>query len=525
MRPHRLAVTAPLALLLHACAPAAPSAAPAPDEEGPKRLRIVHTNDFHGHLLATTPGWADGRTVGGAAILAAHFDSAAARFDGATVVIDGGDVMQGTAVSNLSWGRSSIEAYNAAGYAAAAVGNHEFDWGQDTLRARIGESRFPWLASNLYVAGTREHPDWARPWVMVEEDGVRVGIVGVALSTTPEVVMAGRLDGLEFGSEAPAIDRYAREARAAGADFVVVTMHVGAICEEDGRDPAGESRGCEGEMLEVAEAVTEPVDAYFGGHTHRRVLTSVGGTPTLEARSYGTAYALADLERRGDSTVVLRREVRTAWGDEVDPDTAVARVVGEWGARVEPITARVVTRLAEEMPRRGPEHALGNLVADAFRAETGAHAALVNNGSIRRDLPAGPVPYGALFELQPFQNELVAIDLSGASLRRALENALDRDGEPDAHVAGMTVTYDPAAPRGERIREIRLTDGRVIGDDDVVTLGTTEFLAAGGDRYAALREGTVRRTGLVDLDALVHYLEGLEAPVRAPEVGRWRAVE
>ncbi|MDQ3388239.1 MAG: CapA family protein, partial [Gemmatimonadota bacterium] len=207
------------ALVLSACAPPVP-APPAP--EPVLRVRIVHTNDFHGRLLQDSPSWAGGRSVGGSAVLAAHFDSAAARFDGPTFILSGGDDMQGTAVSNVSWGSATIQAHNAAGYDGAALGNHEFDWGQDTLRARIAESRFPWLGANVYQAGTQRQPEWIRPWVMLERDGVRVGVVGVALSSTPQIVLAGRTAGLEFGAEAPAIDRSAREARAAGADFVVV---------------------------------------------------------------------------------------------------------------------------------------------------------------------------------------------------------------------------------------------------------------------------------------------------------------
>ncbi|HEU0299784.1 MAG TPA: CapA family protein, partial [Longimicrobium sp.] len=223
-----------LVAFLAACTPAPP--APAPDP-APRRVRIVHTNDVHGRLLPQTPSWSQGRVVGGAAVLGAHFDSAAARFAGPTLVLSAGDDLQGTAISNTSWGRATIAAHNAMGYDAAALGNHEFDWGQDTLQARVRESRFPWLAANLFVAGTRRQPEWARPWVMIERGGVRTAVIGIALSTTPEIVLRGRTAGLEFGPEAPAIDQAAREARAAGADFVVVTAHVGAVCEQPGTAP------------------------------------------------------------------------------------------------------------------------------------------------------------------------------------------------------------------------------------------------------------------------------------------------
>lgn len=507
-----------LGAVLTACVP--PAAGPAP-EEAPRRVRILHTNDFHGRLEPQSPAWAEGRGVGGSAVLAAHFDSARARFDGPTLVLSGGDDLQGTAISNVSWGRATIAVHNAKGYDAAALGNHEFDWGQDTLAARVAESRFPWLAANLFVAGTDRHPPWARPWVMVERQGVRTAVIGIALSTTPEIVMAGRVEGLDFRPEAPAIDRAAREARAGGADFVVVTLHVGASCEHGGSEPAEESRDCEGELLDIAAQLTERVDLMVGGHTHRRVLTLAGDLPIAEAASYSTHYSLTDLERVGDRTVATRREVRVAWADEVDADTMVARLVEDWQREVRPLTERVVATLARPLDREGREWPLGNLIADAIRSETGAHASLVNNGSVRRPLPAGPVSWGMLYELQPFQNQLVTVEVTGAQLRAALEHAVSR-GRPDAHVGGMTVRWDSAAPAGSRIREIRLTDGRVVGPTDRVTLGASEFVATGGDGYVMLREAPLSRTELVDLDAVIRYLQSLPQPVQAPEANRWR---
>ena len=504
-------------VLAAACAPP-PAAGPAP--EAAKRVRIVHTNDFHGRLLPQT---ANGRSLGGSAVLAAHFDSAAARFDGPTIVLSAGDDMQGTAISNLSWGRATIAAHNASGYDAAAVGNHEFDWGQDTLRARVAESRFPWLAANLFVAGTRTHPSWVRPWVMIERGGVRTAVIGIALETTPEIVLAGRTAGLEFGDEAPAIDQAAREARAAGADFVVVTAHVGAACERAGAAPDEASANCRGEILEIADALAEPVDLIVGGHTHQRVLTSEDSIPLVEAASYSTAYSVTDLERRGGRTTATRSEVRTSYADEVTPDTIVARVVEEWSRRVGPVLDRVVATSAQPLERGRTENALGNLVADAMRVQTGAQASLINNGSVRRDLPAGPLSWGVLFELQPFANALVTTVVTGAQLREALENAV-RGEQPSAHISGMTVRWDPSAPEGSRVREIRLPDGRVVDDDDTVTLGLSEFVATGGDRYTSLAQGRTTRTALVDLDAVIAYLQSLPQPIRAPDVGRWVAV-
>jgi len=519
-----VAVGTILVAALLACAGAVPLDQ-APDTT--VRVRIVHTNDFHGRLLPQQVDGRSSRQAGGSAVLAAHFDSARVRFGGPTVLVSAGDVFQGTALSNMSWGRAAVAVYNRKGYDAAAFGNHEFDWGQDTLQARVAESLFPWLAANLYVAGTDTHPTWARPWTMVERGGVRVAVIGLALETTPQVVMAGRTDGLEFREAPPAVHRYAREARAAGAHFVIVAAHIGAVCDEGGEGETGASSGCRGRILEVAESVTEPVDLYVAGHTHLRNLTAVGDVPVIQAMRYGLAYGVVDLERRAGVTRVVHRSIRRAWADEVDPDTAVARLVSEWGEAVRPITERAVARLASPLSnfdRQPGEFPLGSLIAEAHRLGTGAHIGFVNVGSIRRGLPAGRVTFGMLYELQPFQNEVVTVQLTGAGLQEVLETALTDDGRPTAHLSGLTVDYAPSGPPGHRIRRMELDDGRVIAPNTPVTVGTTEFLAGGGDRYTAFTRGEKTRTGLVDLDVLVTHLESLPQPVEAPPTGRWRVV-
>ena len=130
-------------------------------------LRVLATNDFHGSLEARVQAWSNHRPVGGAAELAGMMDRLARACGCATIRLDGGDVMQGSPVSNLTWGRATVDAFNAMGYAAAAVGNHEFDWGVDTLAARVRDAHFVWLSANLRERDGGRAPPWATPWQMV----------------------------------------------------------------------------------------------------------------------------------------------------------------------------------------------------------------------------------------------------------------------------------------------------------------------------------------------------------------------
>ncbi|TVR64712.1 MAG: hypothetical protein EA422_06085 [Gemmatimonadales bacterium] len=498
-----------------------------PDPRRPVRLQILHTNDVHGRLL---PQVVDGDTIGGAAVLSAHLDSLRARFDGPTVVLSGGDIMQGTAISNLAWGRPLIEVHNRKGYHAAVLGNHEFDWGLDTLRARVGESEFPWLAANIHGPEGTDPPDWFRPWIVWEEDGVRVGIVGIALASTPEVVIAGRTEDLVFSDEAQALRRAVSEVLGQGVDFVVALTHVGAICSHPGEEPEERSQGCEGLAMDVLREAGEGVDVFLAAHTHARNLAEVDGTLLLQSPAYTEGISVArleraaGLERTAGNVEVTYAAIIPPRAVEVDPDTAMARVVDEWVARVGPILDEPVAELAEPFSnaeRRAVENPAGNLMADAQRWATGADVGLVNNGSLRRGLPQGPVTFGILYEFQPFQNELVRIEVDGALLREILEFGLTEAGEPWTHISGLRVRYDPRAPEGERITSILRDDGTPVAPRDRLTIGTSEFLAAGGDGYVALAQGRIQRTGVVDVDALIEYLRHLGDPVGAPATGRW----
>lgn len=481
------------------------------------RLRVLATNDLHGRLLPETPTWSDGRQVGGAALLAAYFAAERAGFGGPTVLLDGGDILQGTPVSNLTQGRSTVDYYNRVGYHAAAIGNHEFDWTIPVLRQRIDQARFAWLSANVFVAGTDTAPSWARPTALLEVDGVKVGVIGLSTEGTPQTTKPSNVRELAFRSGAAAIDRWVPELRHRGADFVIVVAHAGATCQ-------AEVRNCRGEIIEWARAVEHRPDLIVGGHAHQVVRTRENGIPIVQTGSYSTRYGVVDLERIGpDSVDVWIRGTPVAWPDRVTPDSTIASMVERYVGEIGPEVNRVVARLAEPLNRGAAEYALGRLIADAQRAATDAHVAIMNNGGIRTNIDAGPVTWGELFQVQPFANLLVKLQLTGSQLRAALEHVL-RSGSPGAHVSGIVVEYDPAAAQGSRIRSMQLSNGEPIRDEARYTVTVNDFMAEGGDGFAMFAQARHREdTGIVDLDALVDYLSKLPQPITPPSDQRFRA--
>jgi 2',3'-cyclic-nucleotide 2'-phosphodiesterase (5'-nucleotidase family) len=475
-------------------------------------LRVLETNDFHGALLPRTQSWSNGREVGGAAAIAAMMTRLAGEAGGApTLRVDAGDMMQGTPISNLSFGRATVEVFNAMGYAASAIGNHEFDWTPDTMAARIQGARFLWLSANLRTT-TGGRPAWARPWAMVRAGPLKVALIGYTTIVLASVTRPDYVADLRIDSGAAIVDSLVLVARRdSAADVVILLAHEGAFCDE--------RRGCRGEVVDLAQALTQKPDLIVSGHTHSLVTTVVNGIPIIQARSSGTALGIADIVALPGGGRTVRLRVETVYADREQADTAVARVVDAYRRATDSLTTRAVATLADALTRYADQYPLGNLIADAYRTAARADVAVVNNGGIRSDLEAGTVTWGQLFQVLPFQNAVTRVVVNGAQLRAVLEHAAG-SGDARAHVSGVRVTVVRAAPEGQRVAAITLADGRTVQDDGRYTLAVPDFMAAGGSGYAMLRPLPSTNTGVVDLDALVAYLRQLPQPVRVPAESR-----
>jgi len=494
-------------LLLSAVAGAVLMAAQARPSADSILLRVLATNDFHGSLEARVQTWSNRRPVGGAAAVAGMMNRLARACGCASIRLDGGDVMQGSPASNLSYGRPTVDAFNAMGYAAAAIGNHEFDWGVDTLAARIRQARFGWLSANVRERATGRSPAWTEPWQMVTAGRWRVAVVGYSTQDTPGTTRPANVAALSFDSGAARLDAAIAAARGMHPDYVIVVAHAGAFCSRDG--------ACAGEVVDLAAALRNKPDLIVSGHTHSLVQTTVNGIPIVQARSNGTSLGVVDFVDSA-GTRVVRMRVETVWADREAADTAVARMVREATERVAPQASRVVATLAAPLTHSGDQYPLGNLIADAYRAAAGTDVALVNNGGIRADLAAGPVTWGRLFEVEPFQNFVVRLRVSGAVLRQTLDHAVGAD-DARAHVSGVVVRVNSSAPEGQRVVALTLADGRAVLDTATYSLAVPDFVAAGGSGYAMLRGLPQENTGIVDLDAVIAWLGRLPQPVQAPQ--------
>ena len=490
-------------------APASVNASRPPFPTGTRFLRIIATNDFHG-ALEPRPD-ANGVRRGGAAYVAAAIDRAreecAPRCE--TLLLDAGDMFQGTPASNLAYGRPVVEYYNRMGYAAAALGNHEFDWGTDSLRARMRQAKYGIFGANVRYTDGRD-VKWIRNDTIVRRGGARIGIIGLSTVSTPTTTRAGNVVGLRFDDPAPIVDSIGTALRKRGANFVVVIAHAGASCGRDG------ATDCGGEIIDLARKLTTKVDAIVSGHTHTLINTEVKGIPIVQARSSGRAIDVLDLPIGRNASLPVRHQVRELAVDTIQPVPAIDSIVRRAVSSVAPLVSRHVATIPATLPRQGPQYPLGNLIADAQRWVAKGDVAIMNNGGIRTELRAGDATYGSLFEIQPFGNTLYSLMMTGSQLRGLIEAMLARNSVDD-HVSGLTIKYDPSRPKGSRIASVTMADGTPLSDTKTYNVIVNDFLATGGEGYnAGGRATSTKPLNIVDLDALIDYLKTLPSPIAAP---------
>lgn len=526
-------------------------------ERAPQQ-RIVHIaalNDFHGGLYEQPKYKTPGRALGGLPWLAGAIDTLRAEHPD-LLVLDGGDVFQGSWPVNATKGRGAVEAFNLMGVDAAAVGNHEFDYGgipgghplRGALEAGGKLATYDWLAANIREEdGSLWQPEGFAPWSIIERGGVKVGIIGLSTQDTPQTTLFANVADLTFEDVVETVRNTAPVVREAGAEVVVAVGHLTGKCAPVAYDDPGEPctpNGEVGRLLTELEPGT--LDVLVAGHAHTLLHHRVGDTFVLEQRAYGHAIGRLDLVVGPDGVDLDASTLHPAWfleHDPVDPGCTDAPFptdpIDVGGRSLAPNTDAIalVDRLEEEagslcdevgctttdMGRdRQGESAVGDLVADAMlTAMDGVDIAITNSGGLRANLPSGTIRREHLQAVMPFDNRLVRVEMTGAQLDRMLHI-----GSSGAHgilqVAGMTYGFDPTATEGtdlngdgdvEAWETLRLCDSITIGGEPMdpaktYQVVTTDFLYGGGDHLGLAFEGIpVAEEGPLLRDALNTWFE------------------
>lgn len=499
-------------------------------------VSIVGTSDLHGYFM-------ERGGHGGLGVFAGYINNlrAARRADGgAVLLLDAGDTFQGGVESDLSEGAVVIDAYNALGYTALAVGNHEFDFGsadrpgarQDSradprgaLKARAAQAAFPFLSANLLDDDTGARIEWpnVHASTIVDASGLKVGLVGVMTINALRSTLPLNVQGLRMAPLARAVATEAARVRAAGAQLVVLAAHAGGGCDTFTNPRDLTSCDPNAEIFELArELPSGSINAIVAGHTHAGLAHEVAGIPIVQSFWGGRAFGRIDLSVERETGRVVRASpfapqeicavvdpVAGTCGDG-DATPHLPRAQYEGKAVVEDITvlkamqpALARVRRLQDTPlgviadtpigRTGDaESPLGNLWADALRERGQADIALNNNsiGGLRADLPKGPLTFGQFYDTFPFDNRLVRVQLTGDALAQGIANVLRRGRRGAFGISGARVVVSCSAD-GPLVQVFR-PSGQRINPAEKVTVVAMDMVLNGQLFAPVVRPGSLR---------------------------------
>jgi 5'-nucleotidase len=486
-------------------------------------VQILGFNDFHGNLQPRT---VNGQPAGGAAYLAAYLDRYEAQNPKGTIRVHDGDLVGASPlISSYFHDEPTIEATNLMDLDLGTLGNHEFDdGGEEMFRLLEGGQRtdeaafkedengdlintsdpnfegtdYPYVSANSVYAGTDD--PILPPYQIVKRDGAKVGFIGVNTPETERIVVPDAVSPYDFLDISDTVNRYVPELQKKGVEAIVVLAHSGGYRQSDGT--------YSGEIITETPQMSDAVDVVISGHSHSLIDTEVDGKLIVQAWSYGTAFEDIDLriDRKTKDVIDAVAEVITTYHQGIKPDPEVQALVDEYAERIAPIANRVVNTAGETITRTPDaegESALGDLIADAQRDFAGTDFAFMNPGGIRDNVEAGEVTYGELFAVQPFENGLVKMELTGQQVIDLLEQQFQVNRI--LQISGLQYTYTSDG----RITSVTLPDGSELDPNATYTVAANGYIATGGDGFTVFTEGQNVQSVGGDLEALVEYLEGL----------------
>jgi 5'-nucleotidase len=495
-------------------------------------LQVLGVNDLHGNL---EPSLVSDKPAGGVAWLASYLREAEAQNPKGTIVAHAGDTV-GASPLISSWfhDEPTIEATNLMNFDVGTLGNHEFDeGGTEMLRLIRGGHRedgkqfkdgtdtsdpdfpgaeYPYVSANVVAADTGRPV--LPPFTIIKREGIPVGIIGVTTTETPSIVVPDAVAPYEFLDLSDSVNKQVAVLHRLGVHTIVVLAHAGGF-QDPGKDPAGE-------VLTETRQMDPDVDLVVAGHTHSYLNTKVNNAVVVQAYKYGTAFEQVKLtvDRRTRDVTASSATVVTTYDDGAQPEPDLASLVQTVKDRIAPVAQRAVGSSAGAVTRdttAAGESALGDLIADAQAHEVGAQMAFMNPGGIRADLKAGPLTYSDLFSVQPFDNGMARMSLTGAQVKAVLEQQFRDAGDKILQIAGLRETYDRSRAAGDRITGLTLPDGTAVDPAATYTVALNSFLATGGDGFTVFKQGTGVTSNGSDIDALEHYVESLAQPFTAPD--------
>ena len=473
-------------------------------------VTLLFTNDVESAYDPIPAFWLDDQEmIGGIAEMTTLIKSIR-QAEPNVFLFDSGDIFTG-ALAKLTEGRLAFELMITMGYDAMAIGNHEFEYGHEIFAWQKNRAPFPVLGANFFYKGT-DHP-YAQAHAVIERNGVRIGVIGIMGQDAVSAIIPSFIAPLDVTVPAQAVQRSVDELRDE-VDLMVLLTHQGktAPMQTDAESDPRLQRDIDAD-IELAGAVTG-VDVLFAGHADAGTPEPIvhPETGTIIMQTYGQATHLGYLRLSIDPETrrITSHDGRLIPVDPArhEPDPAIIAKLTEY-RNAYPEIREVIGRTEARMNRRYIEESdIGNLFADAFVAIADTDVAFIHSGSLRKDLPAGDIRVVDLLDAYPFVDDVIVKEMTGAQIRRALEQSFTLE-RGLLQVSGLRVVYDTSRPEGQRVVSVEHGEAP-LADADRISVAVPGFLAEGGDLYTVFAEVDAIRSAGTVTGVVTRYFEQRE---------------
>lgn len=476
------------------------------------QVTILHTNDMHAQFVPAPATWVQQTPrplIGGMVALDYYVREQRILYPN-SLLLDAGDISTGTLLSKISYNGvlngGFVEMMNLIGYDAVAIGNHEFDEGQENMRHMFSMAQFDVLSANLTVDGKAAAP---LPYKIYSVDGLRVGVIGLVLSDLYSMVAEKNLVGVRVADPVETAQRLIDDIDDK-TDLIVLLTHQG-----DDQD------------ILLAQKI-HGADIIVGGHSHTLLKEPIleNGLIIVQTGSKCRSLGSLTVEVKGDTISSFDYNLINLWADNVkSPDPKMTALVQQFQQQIDAEYGRQIGVLKTDWKSTDNEESnIGNFITDVMRKETGSDAAFMNSGGIRKSLPAGPIKRSDIMEILPFSNYVVTFELTGDQLIRLIEKDV-RDhvqkGSSLYQISGLSYMFRQGKNKEGELLEARI-QGALINPAKTYRGVTVDFVMDKWRQNFVFQN--VRQTADLISDVVVQYIE------KNPEItstidGRIRRVE
>ena len=501
---------------------------------------IFHTSDVHGAINAHDDPTAKGEfkpLMGGYAVLQNLINKTKekAEYKGARFMyFDSGDFFQGTPIVDRTKGGVMIDMLNKLGANGTTLGNHEFDYSYENLQKQMIEKKFPVLCCNAFDKRTGELLPFATEYAVFAHDGIKIGVIGVDTPETKWISFEKNVENIEFKDPVPIVTALAKKLKKNGCDFIIMLSHLGLNADV--------------EFLKKAEGV----DLILGGHTHvvkqDFVYAGPKNTPIVHSGCSCEHASVVTLDIDGISKPKMSVRSVSLYQKDIGEDGFIKNLSEDYLKDLRSEMTKVICQNKVNLYRgvAGGNSAAGYLVGDAMRTVGKADMAFLNFGGCRKSIFKGNITVEDIFMVQPFENAIEIVKMTGAEIKHVYELSLSvptvKIGDEDKKQAleqfncvidglrlevgagygflipsGVKIYFDLSKPSMHRITKMVDMNDKEIEDNKVYKVAFNDFLVDGGDGFAILKTFPQKeKTDILVRDAVIRYVEELKVIEKVP---------